>query len=357
MFQVIFCTGGYDHTIRFWEVPSGINYHTIQFVDSQINKLEITPNRKYVVAAGNPTIKLYDIESNTTEAYASLEGHTNNVTGIGFQKDMKWMYSVSEDKTIKIWDLRARGCQRDIRNTHAINTAVLSPNQVELLTGDQNGGIRRWDLGQKQCIQELIPDSKIPVRSVTISNDASLVAAANNEGRCFVWALTNTKNNLSKNDSSDEKKTIQKSVENPTENVKNLKENSLAKKEISFDPQENSLNLENLAEFKPLHKINAHKTYILKCLISPDIKYLATTSADHTVKIWNIEQNFELDKTLTGHQRWVWDCAFSHDSCYLITGSSDHVARLWDIEQGETIHHYTGHNKAITAVALYDFFD
>ena len=36
----------------------------------------------------------------------SFDGHGGNVTGLGFQKEGKWMYSCSEDSTIKIWDLR-----------------------------------------------------------------------------------------------------------------------------------------------------------------------------------------------------------------------------------------------------------
>lgn len=37
------------------------------------------------------------------------ESHLNNVTAVGFQCDGKWMYSGSEDGTVKIWDLRY-GC-------------------------------------------------------------------------------------------------------------------------------------------------------------------------------------------------------------------------------------------------------
>lgn len=83
---------------------------------------------------------------------------------------------------------------------------------------------------------------------------------------------------------------------------------------------------------------------------------LATTSADHTVKIWSAK-DFSLVKTLSGHQRWVWDCVFSADSAYLMTASSDQTARLWDLGQGETIRTYTGHSKAITCVALNDYPD
>ena len=100
--------------------------------------------------------------------------------------------------------------------------------------------------------------------------------------------------------------------------------------------------------------MQAHSNYVIKCLISPDCKRLATTSADQTVKIWDLTSNFSCDQTLTGHQRWVWDAVYSADSAYLVTASSDQTARLWDLSQGETIRHYTGHHKAVTAVAMHD---
>ena len=87
------------------------------------------------------------------------------------------------------------------------------------------------------------------------------------------------------------------------------------------------------AHFEPLHKLQAHDAYVLKCLLSPDNRLLATTSSDKTVKLWNLD-GFTLERTLTGHQRWVWDCVFSVDAAYLVTASSDASARLWDCATG-----------------------
>jgi target of rapamycin complex subunit LST8 len=39
--------------------------------------------------------------------------------------------------------------------------------------------------------------------------------------------------------------------------------------------------------------------YVLKCLLSPDMRQLATISSDKTVKLWNVD-GFTLDRTLTG---------------------------------------------------------
>ena len=32
--SVILCTAGYDHTIRFWEAPTGMCHRTLQYADS-----------------------------------------------------------------------------------------------------------------------------------------------------------------------------------------------------------------------------------------------------------------------------------------------------------------------------------
>ena len=75
-------------------------------------------------------------------------------------------------------------------------------------------------------------------------------------------------------------------------------------------------------DLQPVTKFQAHDTYITRCALSPDARYLATCSADKTVKIWSTDKyEFQLDKVLVGHQRWVWDVAFSADSAYLVTGT------------------------------------
>ena len=61
---------------------------------------------------------------------------------VGFQKDSKWMYSGSEDGTVKIWDMRAPGFQREYASRGAVNTVVLHPNQGELVSGRQLCSLR-----------------------------------------------------------------------------------------------------------------------------------------------------------------------------------------------------------------------
>lgn len=46
------------------------------------------------------------------------------------------MYSGSEDGTVKIWDMRAPGFQREYASRGAVNSVVLHPNQGELISGN-----------------------------------------------------------------------------------------------------------------------------------------------------------------------------------------------------------------------------
>lgn len=97
----------------------------------QVNCLDITPDKQYLAAGGNQHIRLFEVNSKLPTPVATFDGHTGNVTAVGFQRDRKWMFSGSEDGTVKIWDTRAGGgYQRDYQSKAPINTVVLHPNQV-----------------------------------------------------------------------------------------------------------------------------------------------------------------------------------------------------------------------------------
>jgi WD40 repeat protein len=84
---------------RFWEALSGICSRTIPHPDSQVNRLCISPDKRFLAAAGHHTVKLYDIRSTNPAAVLTFEGHTGNITGVAFHCEGKWMVTSSEDGT------------------------------------------------------------------------------------------------------------------------------------------------------------------------------------------------------------------------------------------------------------------
>ena len=114
------------------------------------------------------------------------------MTSVGFQQDRSWLYSASEDGTIKIWDLRAPPrCQLtyttmgDDGRQCACNALVLHPNQGELASADQAGFVRIWDLAADKCATQLrATEGQLkPIQSIAIASDASCLVAGTNEVR------------------------------------------------------------------------------------------------------------------------------------------------------------------------------
>ncbi|PKS07805.1 hypothetical protein jhhlp_006413 [Lomentospora prolificans] len=301
---------------RFWEALSGICSRTIQHPESQVNRLCISPDKRFLAAAGHHTVKLYDIKSTNPNAVLTFEGHQGNVTGVAFHCEGKWMVTSSEDGTVKIWETRNGTIQRSYNHSSPVNDVVIHPNQGEIISCDRGGSVRIWDLAENNCSHDIIPEEDQSVASVTVASDGSLLCAANNSGNVFIWKLAQ------------------------------------------------SLERTNIL---PIAQFNAHKEYITRVLLSPDVKKLATCSADHTAKIWEVRDlepcqmdqlppnPYPLEATLTGHQRWVWDCAFSADSAYLVTACSDHYARLWELSTQTIIRQYNGHHRGAVCVALNDY--
>jgi WD40 repeat protein len=68
---------------------------------------------------------------------------------------------------------------------------------------------------------------------------------------------------------------------------------------------------------------------------SPDGQWIATTSTDHTARVWDAETG-ALRATLQ-HTDWVFTVAFSRDSRLVASGGSDHTVRVWDVSAGREI--------------------
>jgi len=300
------------------------------------------------------------------------------------------MVTSSEDGTVKIWETRSGTIQRSYNHGCPANDVVIHPNQGEIISCDRGGSVRVWDLAENSCSHELIPEEDVSVSSVTVASDGSLLCAANNAVSLECYG--------GRSPSRERPRGIERAL-------------------LTGPPcfQGNVFVWKLIQDYEttqllPVTNFSAHPSYITRVLLSPDVRKLATCSADHTAKIWEVrpldgpeEDNIEIvpggysppqnnfqqslmpllpfglqpqqngdnggpsgrpqirykpykcEATLQGHQRWVWDCAFSADSAYLVTACSDHYARLWELSTQTIIRQYNGHHRGAVCVALNDY--
>ncbi len=90
----------------------------------------------------------------------------------------------------------------------------------------------------------------------------------------------------------------------------------------------------SVVDGKPVATWLAHKDSILALNISRDGKWLATGSADKTVKIWELATQKELAK-FESHLGHVLTVAFNPDASKLATGGADKVLNFWNTKTRE----------------------
>jgi len=103
--------------------------------------------------------------------------------------------------------------------------------------------------------------------------------------------------------------------------------------------------------------IGEHRDDVEVLAVSPNGKYLATGSWDHTITIYELDSTYQWMSTLRSHQSAVTCLAFSRDSKYLLSGSNDYKAILWKINDAgldfmqDTVFENV-HNSPITDVLI-----
>ncbi|EPY43757.1 hypothetical protein AGDE_00164 [Angomonas deanei] len=117
----------------------------------------------------------------------------------------------------------------------------------------------------------------------------------------------------------------------------------------SCSNEDASITINNLGLNAEVGIFTGHTDTIISASISPDGKYLATTSKDKTMILWDVVTTKQL---LTfSHAKVVICCCFGPDSKYLVSGCQDRVCRLWDTKRGKEWLSYAHHEGIIIAVA------
>jgi WD40 repeat protein len=235
---VLLVSGGYDHTIRFWDitsgtivkqipvpsspsppnlapvrlqfcrsrrashsrpcVPRGLSFRDgmclccVQFPDSPINLLRISPDRRLLAVAGNPHVRMYRTDAQSPGHSLQLEGHTSAVTSLVFGPDRTSLYTGCEDKTVKIWDIRTGHCLCTLKCATPVNCVCLHPSLPLLVSGELSGSLCIWDVNAKQKLREVVTEQEDAVRACAFAPDGSSLVVATNSGRCAVWLFQQT---------------------------------------------------------------------------------------------------------------------------------------------------------------------
>lgn len=307
--HVVLATGSYDYTIRFWDVSSETCTHVVQF-GKTVNSLAVSPDRRMLLAAGFGGSALVPLDTSQRQAQALCEAPCN-VTQAIFLAGRAAILSACENGIVLYTDQRTWQTSELVRQKAAINAIAHLPGTDCVVTGDQRGLLKLWDLRRTQepVSTTVAFEYDVGVRTLAISSHNGVLACGDARGILQTYSVS------------------------------------------AGRAQDECL--------RPMACIQAHADMISNVSVSVDGQYIGSSSADKSCKIWKFLPNDTLVRYLakTQNESTVWGCAFSADTKYFVT-AADRVARLWNMEQTsdeqQHLKVFAGHQRFVTCVALGD---
>ncbi len=251
------------------------------------------------------------------------EGHTSVVRTVAFSPNGKIIASGSEDKKIKLWDVKAGMEFASLPATGGTIMSVLFADDRTLVSIDDRGDVKLWSAANGEEIRTLEEPSNSnqnfsPVLAIS-ADRKTLVVGGRGEDIIFWDLAAKTKSILPA----------------PGVLVQNLAFN-FARRLLATAGADGSILIWNIdtKTSKTLYTSEAGAK-ISSVAFSPDGKYLVAGSSDNYIRVWSIE-NDELRKSWVAHAAGVNCVTYDQNGNHVISGGNDNKIRIWSSTGTET---------------------
>ena len=309
-----------------------------------VNALTFTPDGKQLVVGGHHEITVWSIE--TAKLVKRIYTRAERAYAMAFLPDGKLAVAggrPGQEGDVRIYNINAKGKkQGDVEVLDGVNDkAVLlkhlfdvedsvlclaiSPDGKTLAAGGCDRAVRVFDLSEgidKAKLVQTVENHADWVLGCALSADGKYLVTAGRDKTAKVWDLK-----------AKESVVTFPEHQNIVYGVAVKPDGSVG---YSVGADKNIRNWKPNGEGKQVKASGGHGDEIFKVVAAPKDAILATSSADKTVRLWNME-TLASTKTLSGLTDYVYAVAFSPDGLLVAGGSYDGEVRVWKVSDGSLV--------------------
>jgi WD40 repeat protein len=325
-----------DHDLRgfewyYLERLCQLDLRTIKGPKRGVEAVAFSPDgRRLASVSQDGTVKVWDVA--TGQEFLSLKGHDS----VAFSPDGRRLASVGQDETVKIWDAATGQEFRTLKGHRTwVMSLAFSPGGGRLASASSDQTVKLWDVATGQESLTLKGHTGT-VTSVVFSPDGRRVASAGRDGTVRVWGATTEREFFTLKGHTGEAASVAFSPDG---------------RRLASAGQDQTVKVWDATTGQESFTLKGHTGAVTSVAFSPDGRRVASASADQTVKLWDVATRHQ-SLTLNGHTGAVTSVAFSPDGRCLASASADQTVKLWDAAIGQQALTFKGYARWMNGLAF-----
>ncbi|KAI8511559.1 NACHT domain- and WD repeat-containing protein 1 [Branchiostoma belcheri] len=314
-----------DEHLNVWDFGSGRLVQTLDGQAAKITAMEVTGYIVVTASTDSYYTKVWDVEQSKMKMSTPRFIDKHGIVGVTSDAGYVVYKREGSENEVNVWNSKDGKDVRTITDKDGSVTYLRITHDNDcVVTGDEAGFIKLWNLNTGQFIRQLDQDAG-GIRCFWITRmDRYLVAVTDNNS-VSAWDVDSMTLLWTRKPNCDGKITCV----TMTDDRKYTAVGTDDKQILVFDNKQD----------KVVHILVGHDSPLTCLSVSHDQKLLASGSAGETMRVWDLGTGRLVHELYAKSPvfKGIVCLSFSHDDKYLLTGGHDRSLKMWDLQTGNMV--------------------